>query len=286
MIFKPLKIGKLEINILTIILFAVGLWFEFFNILAISYTITAIHEFAHILAAKMCGIKIDGVEILPFGITMRMKEGCIRNTGDEIKIALAGPMSNFMIFYLTFGFYYGAFKDYIMTASIVMGLFNLIPVLPLDGGRILRALLVKREGHIRGAAIAMRLTNILAVIIIICGLWVLYITKFNFSFLLIGVFLAANLTEEKRRVEEIVMKDILYSRRKLLNQGSSAGNVIVAMYNEKAKNILKLLSYDRYCVIDITDSNMRILRTVSETELIENMAIYGMNITMKKFVEI
>lgn len=286
MIFKPLKIKKLEIHIWTVLLFAVGLFFDFFNILLIAYTITAIHETAHIVTAKMCNVKIDGVEILPFGITMRIDKSCITDTWNEIKIGLAGPVSNFLIAYFVYGFYGGIYKEYIMTASLVMGIFNLIPALPLDGGRIVRALLVKKLGHIRAATVAIAITNVLAFFIIISGLYMLYITGFNFSFLLIGGFLTANLTEERKNADMIIMKDILYSRKKLSRKGVSNGNILVAEASEKAKNVLKMLSYDRYYIINIVDSRMQVVRTVTETELIENMAAYGMNITMKKFVGI
>ena len=104
--------------------------------------------------------------------------------------------------------------------------------------------------------------------------------------MLIGGFLIANLTEEKKNANIIIMKDILFSRKKLTEKGVSRGDVLVAELGEKAKNVLKMLSYDRYFVINIVDSRMRVVRTVTETELIESIAAYGMNISMKKFVEL
>lgn len=248
--------------------------------------ITAIHETAHILNAKMCDVEIDGIEILPFGITMRVAQNCIKDTMAEIKIATAGPVSNFLIAYFIYGFYDGTYKDYIITTSLVMGIFNLIPALPLDGGRILRALLVRKLGHIRAANVSVNISYFLGFLIFAAGLYALYITKFNFSFLLIGGFLVANITEERKNANMIIMNDILYSRKKLAQKGVSQADVLVAEQNRSAKSILKMLSYDRYFVINILDSHMGIIKTVTETELIEAMAIYGMNISMKKIVEI
>ena len=285
-LIKPIKIKKLEINLWSILLFGIGFYFHFFDVLLIAYTITAIHECAHISVAKMCGTEIDGVEILPFGITMRVAQNCIKDIMSEIKIAAAGPVSNFLIAYFTYGFYDGLYKEYIITASLVMGIFNILPALPLDGGRILRALLVKKLGHIRAANVTLNISYGLGFLIFAAGLYALYITKFNFSFLLIGGFLIANITEERKNANMIIMKDILYSRKKLSQKGVSQGEMLVAEENQKAKNILKMLSYDRYYIIYIVDNHMRIIKSITETELIESMAIYGMNICMKKFVEI
>ena len=115
MILKPIKIGKTEIHIWAILLFTAGLLFDFVQTLLIVYAITAIHELAHIFTAKLCNVDIDGVEILPFGITMRIAKNCITNTSDEIKIALAGPISNLLIAYFVYGFYKGPYRDYIVT---------------------------------------------------------------------------------------------------------------------------------------------------------------------------
>ena len=283
---KPVKFKKAEIHLWTFLLFALGMLFDFFDILIISYAITAIHETAHIITAKMCGVETDVVEVLPFGITMRIAKNCIADTWSEIKIASAGPASNFLIAYFIYGFYNGVYKEFIITASLAMGAFNILPVLPLDGGRILRALLVKKMGHIRAASAAIFVSNFMAVLIFAAGIYTLYVTGFNFSFLLIGAFLTANLTEERKNANMIIMKDILYSRKKLLDKGISRTDTLVAEQNEKAKKVLKMISYDRYYLINIVDNHMRVVKTVTETEVIEAMAVYGMNIPMKKIVEI
>ncbi len=283
---RSIKIGKAEIHIWFILLFSAGLFFDFFEALVIAYSITAVHELAHIFVAKMCRVEVDGVEILPFGITMRLAKNCITNTYDEIKIALAGPLSNFLIAYFVYGFYDGMYREYVITASLAMGIFNLLPALPLDGGRILRAFMVKKIGHIRATSFAISVTNVMAIFIIAGGLYAIYATGFNFSFLIIGSFLIANLTEEKKNADMIIMMDILFSRKKLADKGISYGNVLVAETGQRAKSILKMLSYDRYYIISIADSRMSIVKTITETELIEAMAVYGMDITMKKIVEL
>lgn len=286
MLFKPLKIKKTEVHLWVFLLFAIGLFFDFFEILLIAYAITAIHELSHILVAKMCNVKIDAVEILPFGITMRVARECISDTWDEIKIALAGPVSNFLIAYFTYGFFSGVYREYIITASLAMGAFNLIPALPMDGGRIMRALMVRKIGHIRGTTVSFKITGVLAFFIVIAGLLVLCISGFNFSFLIIGGFLIANLTEERKKAETIIMKDILFSRKKLSEKGIAKADVLVVENNERAKKILGMLSYDRYYLVNIADSRGKVVKTLTETEIIEKMAVYGMNITFKKIEDL
>lgn len=282
-LLKPIKIKKAEFHLSAVLLLVVALRLRFLNQLAISYVITAIHETAHIFIAQRLGVKIRGVEILPFGITMRLADSGIKRPVDEIKIALAGPFCNLVVAYLTYGFYGGPSRDFIICTSLAIGLFNLLPVLPLDGGRVLRAVMVMRYGCIKGSKIAMRVTGCLSFLVAIAGAYVLYATGFNFSFLLIGGFLIANITEEKKSTNMIIMKDILYSRKKLGENGACKGEILVASEKERAKNLLPSLSYDKYYMIEIVDSYMCPMCRITETQLIEGIAVYGMNIKMKKF---
>ena len=80
-----------------------------------------------------------------------------------------------------------------------------------------------------------------------------------------------------------MMKDILYSRKKLQDAGRS--EVVVVDDEKSASSVLKRLSYDKYCIIHIVDKNMKNRAVITETQLIENMAIYGINIPVKKIVE-
>lgn len=281
---KPIKIHNIELHISSVILFAAGFWFKFLNRLLIAYIITAIHECSHILTARRTGVKVSGVEILPFGITMRLGENGIRNPKDEIKIAIAGPLSNLIIAYAAYGLYSGEARDFIIFSSLAIGIFNLLPILPLDGGRIMRAILVEKYGCIRGSGIAMKVTGVFAVMILLAGALILYVTKFNFSILLIGGFLTANITEERKSTNMIIMKDILYSRKKIEESGN--GGVLVASDSDKAKKVLSKLTYDKYYMINIIDRNMRLVYTVTETQLIEGISVYGMNTPMRKFVGI
>jgi len=283
-ILRPFKIGKLHLHIWTILLFCTGLFFDFFEMLFISYVVATLHETAHIIVAKRCKVPISKVEILPFGITMHPVEESVLKPADEVKICLAGPLCNFAVAYLVWRFYNGAFGEYVVIFNLAMGIFNLLPALPLDGGRIMRALLVKRFGHIRSTSVAFNITKIVAVAMGVFGIWVIVTTKFNFSFLLVGCFLVANLTEEKKRANSIIMKDILYSRKKLSNGVCASESVVVNLY-ERVMNVISRLSYDRYYIVYVADTKGEILKTVTETEIIEKTAMYGTNITFKKIIE-
>lgn len=110
-----------------------------------------IHELGHMVVGILLGFKPSNFEIMPFGVSVgfkinlknynkRIKRGtmlCIK----KIIIALAGPITNllFIIIYSIFDItFFGIEREYIIYSNILIGIFNLIPIYPLDGGRIVK----------------------------------------------------------------------------------------------------------------------------------------------------
>lgn len=282
---QPIKIGRAEVHLSAILLFVLSFYLKFLDKLMLTYAVTVLHELAHIFVAKKLGVDVLKVEILPFGITMRLTDVGIKNPKDEIKISLAGPISNLLIVFFLNALYNGPHKDFIFTTSLVMGVFNLLPILPLDGGRVLRCVLIKKYGYIRAMSITLSVTKAFSVVLIFLGAFLLWLTKFNFSVLLIGSFLVANITEERKNANLIIMKDILYSRKKLAQKGVTDAGVIAVSQDESAKKVLLKLTYDKYFLIHIIDRDMKLKHIVTETELIEKLSVLGPDISMRKIVE-
>jgi Zn-dependent protease len=117
-----------------------------------------LHELGHALAARGFGIRTRDITLYPFGGVAAL-EGLSDDTRKELVIALAGPVVNavlfgmaVVLFVLTGASWLGA----IAAINLVMGVFNLLPAFPMDGGRVLRSLLSERLGFVRASGIASR----------------------------------------------------------------------------------------------------------------------------------
>jgi Zn-dependent protease/CBS domain-containing protein len=144
-------------------------------ILAIFACVLA-HEFGHALAARRYGIATPDITLLPIGGLARL-ERMPEKPAEEIVVALAGPAVNVVIAALLF-LILGARFDLatlnaldnpgasllvqIAAINVFLVLFNMIPAFPMDGGRVLRALLAMRMGPARATAIAARVGQALA----------------------------------------------------------------------------------------------------------------------------
>ncbi len=122
------------------------------------FTSLLLHEFGHALVARREGMEIDGITLWLFGGVARFK-GMFPSAGAEFRIAIAGPLVSlalglFFIFVAWQGGLPGtadgvaAWLGYI---NIALLLFNLLPALPLDGGRVLRSVLWQVRGDFAAA---------------------------------------------------------------------------------------------------------------------------------------
>jgi Zn-dependent protease len=135
-----------------------------------------LHEFGHIFMARRFGVRTPDVILLPIGGVARL-ERIPEEPKQELLIALAGPAVTAalaLIFYVLLRLTGGdagvdelnpvaPFLTQLLVTNVWLLLFNMIPAFPMDGGRVLRALLASRMGMVRGTRVAATLGQILAV---------------------------------------------------------------------------------------------------------------------------
>src|SRR5262245_2843324 len=148
------------------------------------FACVVLHEFGHVFAARAYGIRTSDVTLLPIGGVASL-ERMPEKPSQEIVVALAGPIVNLVIA-LVLAFALGASFDLgqmaqleeaksslagrVAAANVALCVFNLIPAFPMDGGRVLRALLAIRLGYTRATRVAATIGQALAFVFALLGL--------------------------------------------------------------------------------------------------------------------
>ncbi|MCS1351431.1 M50 family metallopeptidase [Mechercharimyces sp. CAU 1602] len=110
------------------------------------FVLVIIHEMGHITAAWSFGWRVESLELLPFGGVAKTDEWGTVSTQEELIVALAGPFHNVMMILVGFIFYYASWwsaewTSYFIYCNALIAGFNLLPIYPLDGGRVFQGVL-------------------------------------------------------------------------------------------------------------------------------------------------
>jgi Zn-dependent protease/predicted transcriptional regulator len=149
-------------------------------LVAIVFAIIVVHELGHALVARRFGIPTREIVLLPIGGIARLartpdkpsQELLVALVGPLINVAIAGVLWLFVGGHLDPGASYGrALAIQLVWINIALAVFNLIPAFPMDGGRVLRALLSFKLSRLRATAIAAAFGQAFAVLLAVVGLF-------------------------------------------------------------------------------------------------------------------
>jgi Zn-dependent protease len=145
-----------------------------------------LHELGHAVVARYLGVHIDSIEMSFLGGAAKMVN-MPRHSAHEIMIAAAGPAVSLILGGLGLGFgtmFHSSLFSWIGYTNFIIAAFNLIPALPMDGGRILRAALSRRMDFIRATDLAVKISRGVAIAFAVIG-----IATGPFQLLLLAPFL-------------------------------------------------------------------------------------------------
>lgn len=235
--------------------------------LFISYLIAMfIHEYAHSFVAYRCGYKIGNIKLLPFGICLNLNNCKITPT-DEIKIAMAGPISNIIIYISILSIFWIYPPSFMILynfafCNIILALFNLLPVMPLDGGRILVGALSNFWPRQKVIKICYLINCIVGGCLLI--LFFVMLPLINLTFLFLGLFIIIAGIPTKK--ENLMYNYIKFSYNKKDNYISKT-KIIVVDEETPIYKLFALISSNYYLLIYIKDKFNKIQYTIDEFNL-------------------
>ena len=237
----------------------------------IAATLVALqHELAHALCAAKRGYKLNRVVLMPYGAVI---DGDVHgfSLSDELIIAAAGPLCNGLtaVGFLALWWCFPALYPYTDTAfylSLSIGLVNLLPAYPLDGGRILKAFLSKGLGEEKARKICKAFSFFISASMLTFFFLFLFDGKRNFSLLLFALFiLFGNLGGKTRSA---FYEKISYSSESDFLRGAEIKKVAVGE-SFPLKKTLRFFERGRWVCFEVYEKSGRKIAEISQAEIAE-----------------
>lgn len=250
------KLGRfadIDVNIHTTFLLIVG-WYGYMYwldgrsiasviegvaLILLLFVAVTLHEYGHALTARRYGIKTRDITLYPIGGVARL-ERMPDKPLQEFWVALAGPAVNLVIAAALFGWLFFTntflpvreltlstvpFIERLAIINISLVLFNLIPAFPMDGGRVLRALLAMRLEYARATRIAATVGQGMAILFGIAGIFGNPFLLMIAFFVWFGASQEAAYTEIKQTLGDVPVTRIMVSDYPLLHPRQTLGQI-------------------------------------------------------------
>jgi len=218
------------------------------------------------------GVRVAEVDLLPFGGQAKMEDYTGLDPEQDIYLALAGPAASLSaagIFYFLQEQIISPYLPMFININLFLGLFNLCPGLPMDGGHILRAVLSKFIGYKRATSRTAALGKIIAVGIMGWGGYQLYYQQSGINFIVVGALLLWAAHREGRLLAYAFMRYLVNKKSELAKHGLLPAQQVVSREDTLLKVILESARPNFYLVVVAMDENDNVVGMHSEAKLIE-----------------
>lgn len=248
------------------------------------------HEIWHVIIAKANDLQVREIELLPFGGVAKIDNLVGKEGNTELKVALAGPLSNFFLAgFIAAGLYWGWFYHplayFIFMYNIIIGAFNLLPVLPLDGGRIIRGYLANRWGLLKTTKIMSKLSQGIAAIMLLVGLAGIYTGLSNFNLMIIAIFVWWGAKKEREQAFYYHWRHIFQKKNNYLLNKVLPGAVLVTRPNLMLRDVLPMLKPNHYHLINVIDEQGKQKAVITEEQLLTLLEEGKYDTTMSQLIK-
>ncbi len=233
-----------------------------------------LHEAAHALMARAVGIRVRELLLTPFGGALRIDGLWGYRPGQVALVALAGPAASLIAMTCAAALAYaGILQARIagewVRVNLMLAAFNLLPALPLDGGRVLAAALGARVSAAKALRIGVLLGQSLGGLMLILAAWQFAVTrKINMTIVMGGMYLLLSGPAEKRSADGAALLSLLARKDELKAEGMLPVSWIAANQDVRCQDALRRLRARRVHRIAVYDEAMRLLGVVEEKDLI------------------
>ena len=193
---------NIKVDLCLIVSIVILLLFKQVEVFLIFYFFIILHEFSHILIAICLKIKPIEISFLPFGVNAKFD--FLNHRKREIIVALAGPMFCCLVAY-----YFPQYR----IQNLFIAIMNMMPIYPLDGGRILKNSMILKYGTISASKKYLKVVRMFCILLMIFNI-ILIVFQKNYRFLFVSFYIFQIVGDEikkdriRMQIKEILNLDI------------------------------------------------------------------------------
>lgn len=252
------------------VLMASAIWLGHGRTLLATLLALTLHEAAHAIAACAVGQRFESIELMPFGGVAQMDTALSLRPAQEMGIALAGPVTSLLLSLLTgVSGLTGPLVQGFLRANLMLAAVNLLPALPLDGGRALRAAFTHRLGRARATKIFVWTGVGLGILVALLGVWAALNGVVNPMLFLLGIYLVYAALKEKETLAQACFEALHGRAARLAREGALPVRFTAVRRGTSPERLATRLTAGSYHLFVLVDDDLKQVGTMDEGEVLQ-----------------
>ena len=242
---------------------------EFF---AMAFLIMTVHELSHLLAAVCIGLRPARIVFYPFGVNLKLKNTLVYSISDEIILYLAGPLSNLLLALVCVVLFrdIAGWERFYLQNLLLFGM-NMLPILPLDGGVIVKKILAHRLGTKTAQRLMQGVSAVLIAGLCVFGGYLIYQNRFHASITFLVVFLLGNIFCSREKYQIDFVKELMFYKEKGQRYNHQTVKTMLMKKGSDCRKVAEHFTTGSYYVVFCVDEKGRIDELLTETQIMERI---------------
>jgi stage IV sporulation protein FB len=267
-------LGRVKVHplflLLVVVSVSVGMWRE----VVVLFLLVMLHELGHAAMAHHLRYEVKEVSLLPFGGVAKLAYGTLGFTPvHEALIAIAGPLVNLVLAVFAWalhavGLWSVEFYRNVVELNLWIVVFNLLPGLPLDGGRVMRATRSRTLGYEDATREAYNVALWISVVLLCAGGLSLWGGYPHAGMVILGVFLFVSAWTGRRDVTMDTVR-FLDAKRRRKRPDAEVVRALAVPMDATVKDVVRQFAPDRYHMVYVRDDKGAICSVVEEEDLMD-----------------
>ncbi|HYF82582.1 MAG TPA: M50 family metallopeptidase [Clostridia bacterium] len=246
-----------------------------------------LHELGHVFTAKKMRIQVFEIELLPYGGVARMEELSKFGGAAEAIVSAAGPVTSLLVAgacYLCRNF--SGLMELGYRYNLVICIFNLLPIIPLDGGKIARNLLIFFMGYRQATRILVLAGRAAAFILLGYNIYMLATGSRSAALIIAAVFIYIGTVKEEKFSSYYYLFTGNSTKNMLITRGHIRKRFIKAREDARISSVVNRFSPVTLCYVQVVDASGAIKRIISEDEIMKGFLKYGYDGRIRQIINI
>lgn len=267
---------RIKLNVFFILFLFASYFIGWLQQSLILFASVILHEFGHVLAAKKLKIEVYEVELLPYGGVARMEELSKFGGVAEAAVSAAGPAISFALALIcNFLKVNSELFEAAFRYNLIICIFNLLPIIPLDGGKIARNIMVFFMGYRQATRVLALAGKAAAFILLGCNIYMIASGGRSAVLIIAAIFIYIGTVKEEKFSSYYYLFTGNSTKRMLIAKGRIRKRFIRVREDIPIRWVVNRLSPVTLCYVQVMDSTGEIKRILDEEEIMEGFLKFG-----------